>query len=344
MSFPRNSIQAALASLALLGGLLTLAGTGHADTQTAPPDWVAEWPRTDFARSAIPFSEIVSGGPSRDGIPPIDSPKFIAVTAQTGLAPSEPVISLDIDGKARAYPLRILIWHEIVNDRLAGMPIAVTYCPLCDAAIIFDRRLDGRVLDFGTTGKLRHSDLIMYDRQTESWWQQFLGRAIIGTLTDSALAILPSRVEPLARFRERHPDGTLLVPGDPEARAYGETPYAGYDSSRTPFLYRGALPETIAPMARVVAVGSIAWPLSLVKARGEIVAGDLRLRWQAGLNSALDTAAITHGRDIGYVTVERYSADAGWRDAVHDVTFAFAFHAFHPEGTLHRTDPAPPAE
>ena len=344
MSCAHNSVQAAILSLALLGGLLILARTGHADPQAVPADWAAEWPKTDFTRSAIPFSEILSGGPPRDGIPPIDNPKFIVATAQTGLAPTEPVISLEIDGNARAYPLRILIWHEIVNDRLAGIPVAVTYCPLCDAAIIFDRRLDGQVLDFGTTGKLRHSDLIMYDRQTESWWQQFLGQAVIGTLTGRELIVLPSRVEPLARFRERHPDGTLLIPGDPDARAYGENPYAGYDSSRTPFLYRGALPDGIAPMARVVAVGSTAWALSLVKARGEILAGDLRLRWQGGLNSALDTTAITHGRDIGYVTVERYSADAGWRDAVHDVTFAFAFHAFHPEGTLHRESNAPPGE
>ena len=344
MATARISILVATTFLSLLSGLLLPAKTALADAQAVPRDWHTEWPRTDFSRSAIPYSEILSGGPAKDGIPAIDRPEFISIGAETGLAATEPVISVVIDGVARAYPLRILIWHEIVNDRLAGVPIAVTYCPLCDAAIVFDRRLDGRLLDFGTTGKLRYSDLVMYDRQTESWWQQFLGRAIVGTLTGSELTILPSRVEPVARFRDRHPDGKILIPPDPQARAYGENPYAGYDGSRTPFLYQGSLPANIAPMARVVAVGSTAWALSLVKARGEILTGDLRLRWHGGLNSALDTADITHGRDIGYVTVERHRTDTGWRDAAHDVTFAFAFHAFHPDGTLHGSGHTPPEQ
>lgn len=125
---------------------------------------------TDFSRHTVPLQEVDSGGPPRDGIPPIDHPKFETVTQGDGwLKPQEPVIAMSLGGETRVYPLQILIWHEIVNDVVGGVPVLVSFCPLCNTAIAFDRRLDGRVLDFGTTGNLRRSDLAMWDRQTESW-------------------------------------------------------------------------------------------------------------------------------------------------------------------------------
>jgi hypothetical protein len=133
--------------------------------------------------------------------------------------------------------------------------VAVTFCPLCNAAVVFDRRVDGRTLDFGTTGKLRHSDLVMYDRQTESWWQQFTGQAIIGDMLGRELRFLPARLESFAKFKARAPDGDVLVPNDPNPRNYGRNPYGGYDSAPEPFLYRGEYPGVVAPLARVVAVG-----------------------------------------------------------------------------------------
>ena len=147
---------------------------GQADAEVEVPfGWKVEWRNTDFAKSTIDFSEVMSGGPPKDGIPAIDTPQFKTVSEIDDIQDREPVISLAINGDARAYPLRVLTWHEIANDTVGGVPVAVTFCPLCNAAIVFDRRLaDGRVLDFGTTGKLRNSDLVMYDRQTESWWQQ----------------------------------------------------------------------------------------------------------------------------------------------------------------------------
>jgi hypothetical protein len=151
--------------------------------------WRAEWPQTDFSRHSVPFEEIISGGPPKDGIPSIESPSFVTA-AEADLPGEEPVIGLVLDGDARAYPLRILMWHEIVNDEVGGVPVAVTYCPLCNTGIVFDRRIEGRVLEFGTTGKLRKSDLVMYDRQTESWWQQFLGEAIVGELTGTWLEMI----------------------------------------------------------------------------------------------------------------------------------------------------------
>jgi hypothetical protein len=299
-----------------------------------PAEWLAEWPRTDFSKHTIDLAEIRSGGPPKDGIPAIDRPQFRPVAEVEDLTATEPVIALSVEGDARAYPLRILTWHEIVNDTVGGLPVAVTYCPLCNAAIAFDRRVDGRVLDFGTTGKLRNSDLVMYDRQTESWWQQYTGTAIVGELAGRELTMLPARVESFERFAERHPDGRVLVPNDPSLRAYGANPYAGYDSAPLPFLYDGSYPEGIAPMAYVVAVGNEAWSLDLLREKGRIEAGDLVLVWEPGQNSALDASLINAGRDIGNVVVSRNSAGAPI-DVPHHVTFAFVFHAFQPDGTFH---------
>ena len=300
-----------------------------------PAQWRPAWPETDFTRHSVPFSEIRSGGPPKDGIPSIDAPRFAAASEAGGLAATEPVISFRIDGDARAYPLRVLIWHEIVNDTVGGVPVVVTYCPLCNSAVVFDRRLDGRTLDFGTTGKLRNSDLVMYDRQTGSWWQQFTGTGIVGAMTGKVLKTLPARVESFARFKERFAGGRVLVPEDPGFRPYGVNPYRGYDTADRPFLYDGAYPEGIAPMAYVVKVGDRAWALDAIRARGMLRAGDLRFRWSAGRNSALDAGAIAEGRDVGNLVVERLKGGK-WVDEVHDLTFAFVFHAFVPEGKIHR--------
>ena len=295
------------------------------------------WPNTDFSRHTVPFEEIASGGVARDQIPPIDDPVFVSVAeAEKLIAPTEPVISLTVDGARRAYPLAVLIWHEIVNDTIAGRPVAVTYCPLCDAALVFDRRVGGRVLDFGTTGLLRFSDLVMWDRQTESWWQQFLGEAMVGELTGERLAMLPSRVESFERFAAGGPGGEVLMPNDPAFRSYGSNPYAGYDGAHWPFLFRGEYKlAAVPPLARVAMVGKRAWTVDLLKQEKRIEAGDLVLEWAPGQNSALDKGVIAEGRDIGNVTVQRRAAGGGLVDAVHDVTFAFAFLAFVPDGVIH---------
>ena len=227
------------------------------------------------------------------------------------------------------------MWHEIVNDTIGGIPVAVTFCPLCNSAVVYDRRVGDAVLDFGTTGKLRNSDLVMYDRQTESWWQQFTGEGIVGEHTGTWLKRLPSRVESFARFRERAgADARVLVPSRAGARSYGVNPYAGYDSSSRPFLYRGDLPEGIAPLARVVVVEGEAWSLDLIREAGRYERDGLVITWEAGQNSALDSSTIADGRDIGNVVVQR-AGDAGLEDVPHDISFAFAFHAFHPQAPIH---------
>ena len=321
----------------VVAGLSLAACSNQTEARTGErprSDWQREWPNTDFSKSTIRWSEIAEGGPSRDGIPSIDRPRFYAVNDRypMRLGLDEPVIAVEYQGRARAYPLRILTVHEIVNDVIGDMPIAITYCPLCNSSVVFDRRIDGRTLDFGTTGKLRYSDLVMYDRQTESWWQQFLGEAIVGSMTGRGLRIIPSRVESISRFRTRFPQGMILAPVLRD-RAY-QNPYVRYDGRAEPFpFFRGKLPTGIEPMARVVAVGKQAWTLRSLARRGEIVQGDLVLRWVSGQNSALDTRDISRGRDVGNVTVQRRTK-RGLVDVPYDVTFAFAFHAFRPNAPI----------
>ena len=300
-----------------------------------PAAWQVEWPQTDFDQTLVDFSEILSGGPPKDGIPSIDAPTF-AGPEDVELPPQEAVIAIDNNREARAYPLRILMWHEIVNDTFDGRAIAVTYCPLCNTGIVFDRTLDGETLEFGTTGKLRHSDLVMYDRTTESWWQQFTGQAIVGELMGATLEMLPSRLESYAMFLERNAgrDMAVLVPDGTFRRDYGRNPYVRYDDERSsPFLFRGELPDDIPAMARVVRVDDRAWSLDLLREREVIETDDLRLSWAPGQASALDAARIAEGRDVGNVVVERRTAE-GWEDAVYSVDFAFAFLAFFPESEI----------
>jgi len=302
-----------------------------AGSSTAGPEfWVHEWPRTDFATTSVDnWVEILSGGPPKDGIPALSDPTFHSVDAETALSPLEPVSTVGIEGAVpRAYPIRYLTWHEIVNDTVGGIPVAVTFCPLCNSGITFDRRTPAGVLSFGVSGKLRHSDMIMYDRETESWWQQAIGEAIVGQLTGTELQSLPSWMESWSLFAARNPDG--LVMQQPEfARPYGENPYVQYDSSFRPFLFSGDMPpHDIPALARVVRVEDRAWPLTRLAEEGRVTEAGVTLSWEAGQASALDTRQIGAGRDVGNIRVR----DGAGADVPHDVMFAFAFHAFWPDG------------
>jgi len=297
--------------------------------QADPAQWTLEGWRTDFTKSSIQFDEIASGGPPRDGIPSIDVPAFATASAVEDIDDREPVIMFPLEGSSRAYPLRVLIWHEIANDVVDGVPVAVTYCPLCNAAIVFDRRVGERTLEFGTSGKLRHSDLVMYDRQTESWWQQFSGEAIVGELTGAKLKLLPSRIVSFGAFRSEYPDGQVLIPNDASFRDYGRNPYVSYDTASAPFLYRGDLPADVPAMAHVVVVRTQTAPIIVTLARiraGAFEQDGYRITFEGDVASALDDAAIARGRELASVRVTKDG-----KDVVHDVTFAFVAHAFHPD-------------
>ena len=289
------------------------------------------WPDTDFDLKTIEFSEIMSGGPPKDGIPPIDRPQFDSVADATEwIGPKEPVIVVSIDGASRAYPLQILTWHEIVNDALGGVPITVTFCPLCNASIVFDRRvtvaLDAgshpteQVLDFGTTGLLRMSDLIMYDRQTESWWQQFTGSGIVGQLTGVTLNRVHSEILSFETFAVLFPEGEVLNRETGIDRAYGQNPYPGYDNiNSSPFLFRGTTDDRLPPMRRVLGIKAgdahRIYPLDVFDSNPVIEdkVGSVPIVAVATgkLNSALDEASISGSRLVNQVSAwqRRYTED-----------------------------------
>ena len=196
---------------------------------------------TDFSLHSVPYNEIGPGGPGRDGIPPLDNPNFETTTeADAWLQEPDPVLILELNGDVRAYPLKLLIWHEIVNDVVDGVPVAVTYCPLCNSAVVILRTLDGTVYDFGTTGYLRHFDLIMWDRQTETWWQQVTGEAIVGVLTGKQLELLPTSIGPWKNFKQAHPNGKVLSLNTGFGRPYGQSLYPSLDriDERSPYAGR----------------------------------------------------------------------------------------------------------
>jgi hypothetical protein len=275
-----------------------------------PPEGAATEFATDFTRHSVPYSEILSGGPPKDGIPAIDEPRFVGVVeANAWLEPREPVILLQVEDDVRAYPIQIIMWHEIVNDTVSGVPVVVTFCPLCNTAIAFERTVDGRDLDFGTTGRLRFSNLVMYDRQTESWWQQATGDAIAGELTGNQLESLPAPIVSWEDFRSAHPDAEVLSRETGYDRIYGQNPYAGYDDvDASPFLYDGPdTPGDLPPMARVITVDTeeeaVAYPYDVLRespAINDVVDREpIAVLWQKGTASALDEDSIDAGRDVG---------------------------------------------
>lgn len=268
---------------------------------------------TNWALHTIDYSEILSGGPPRDGIPSIDDPIFITPTeAEEWLADNEPVIFLERNGDARAYPLQVLTWHEIVNDTVGDVPVVVTFCPLCNSALVFERRIDGEIVEFGTSGLLRNSDLIMYDRTTETLWQQFTGDAIVGDKVGTRLTFIPSSLVSFADYRAAHPDGKVLSRETGFSRRYGENPYVGYDSiDQNPFLFTAPLDERLPPMARVVTISldeiDLAYPLQILAEAGVINDSqggqDLAIFHTGGTASALGARVIAEAEDVGATAV-----------------------------------------
>ena len=289
------------------------------------------WPDTDFSMRSVDLSEFSSGGPPPDGIPAIDSPVFESVAdADTWLGLDWPVMFFEHNGVARAYPLAILIHHEIVNDVVADLPVALTFCPLCNSTIAFDRRLpDGTVLDFGTTGNLLNSDLVMYDRQTRSWWQQFTGAAIVGEKTGTVLEVLPSQIIGWSTFKERHPQGEVLSRNTGHVRNYGRNPYAGYDSiGNNPFLFDGDLDGRLPAVERVVAIEvdgtDVAYSFTLLselQVVNDSVQGiPLTVFWQSGTRSTFGASDQDTGstavylRELDGEVLSFQAVEGGFRD------------------------------
>ncbi len=261
-----------------------------------------------FPPPLVDPDEVRSGGPPPDGIPSIDDPTFLPVDGVGFLADDEPVLAVELGGEARAYPLQVMTWHEIVNDTVAGIPVTITYCPLCNSAVAYDRRLGDRVLDFGTSGQLYNSSLVMYDRQTESLWTHFTGEAVIGFLTGEHLTQYPVSTVSWADYRAAHPDGLVLSRDTGFSREYGTNPYPGYDDVDTaPFLFDGEVDGRLAAKQRVIGIDleddAVAVRLDRLAddgVRHVEVGGRGLVVWVAsGTASALDRASIAGSRDVG---------------------------------------------
>jgi hypothetical protein len=270
----------------------------------------------EFPPSLVDPAEIISGGPPPDGIPPLDSPVFVDVADSLAeFEPEEAVVAIELNGDARAYPVQIMIWHEIVNDTVGGVPVSVTYCPLCNSAVSYRREIRGVETTFGTSGRLFSSALVMYDRATETLWTHFDGKAVVGLLAGEELEAIPSPLMSWSDFAAVYPTGKVL---DPTAtgfnRDYGRNPYAGYDNEESePFLFTGVVDPRAAAKLRVVGIEiedeARAFALSalsdgLAKATNTSVGDvDVAIFWKAGQATALDSSAVADGRDVGSVSV-----------------------------------------
>ena len=253
---------------------------------------------------------IVSGGVPPDGIPAIDNPRFVTVDDADFIQPDEALVVVEIDDEVKAYPIQILIWHEIVNDEIAGLPVTVTYCPLCNSALAFERQVGDRLLDFGTSGELYQSALVMYDRQTESLWAHFTGEGLVGHYAGVKLTAVPAQMLSFSRVQTDFPQAQVLTRDTGTSRPYGTNPYISYDAEDSdPFghFFDGEVDPRLAPKARVVGVtlNDVAYAIEIAQpddtsvVEVSVAGHDLVIFQQPGLASALDRAAVATGRNVG---------------------------------------------
>lgn len=267
-----------------------------------------------FPPPVIEPALIRSGGVPPDGIPPIDSPNFASVSEIDYLGDDEAVILVELEGIAKAYPIQVLIWHEIVNDEFGDIPVSVTYCPLCNSATAFDRRFGDRVLDFGTSGELYQSALVMYDRQTDTLWAHFTGQGLVGHYAGANLEFIPAQTVSFSQFRDAHPEGLVLTNDTGAQRPYGQNPYPGYDeegSEPIGAFFNGDIDRTELAKARIVGIndegGSLAVRFEDLETQPVIPVTEggrnLVVFHLPGLSSALDSFEVGGGRDVGQTGV-----------------------------------------
>jgi hypothetical protein len=279
----------------------------------------------ELSGASIPIDEIQHGGPPRDGIPSIDRPRFVPASEASFLQPQDRVLGFNRNGIARAYPIAILNWHEVVNDRYGDEPIAVTFCPLCGTGMVFGARVADQDLEFGVSGLLYNSDVLLYDRQTESLWSQIMAEAVSGPLRGTRLEFLPTAHTTWADWRARHPETAVLSPETGHHRNYGRDPYADYVESELTMFPVRTRDERLHPKERVIGVSiggeHKAYPFSAlatlgVRRFGDVVGGrHIRVEFDA----AAQTARIVDGNGQELPAL---------------IAFWFAWVAFHPDTEL----------
>lgn len=309
-----------LALFTLLGGLL---GYGLAASAASDNGF-------DLSNSIIPRSEILHGGPPRDGIPALSNPKLVESDSAGYLEPEDRVVGITLNGEARAYPVAILNWHEIVNDEIDDRHFAITYCPLCGTAVAFDSTIEGSTTEFGVSGLLYNSDVLLYDRDTESLWSQILGQAVAGPRVGQSLTAIPISHTSWRDWRNDHPDTLVLSDDTGYSRDYRRDPYAGYEESRhTYFAVNNRVPDTYHPKEVVVGLGVDgvykAYPFIELERQGKPGFSDsvngkrFDFEWDAANRSVTITDSAGH----------HVAAIQG---------FWFAWFAFHPDTEVFKSD------
>ncbi|MDX1623587.1 MAG: DUF3179 domain-containing protein [Gemmatimonadota bacterium] len=282
----------------------------------------------DLSESLIPVDEIVSGGPPRDGIPALTDPRFVSVDEAGWMRPGDRLMALERNGVAKAYPLRILVWHEIANDEIGGEPVAVTYCPLCATGMAFDPMVDGRRLVFGVSGLLYKSDVLMYDRRTESLWSQIRREAVTGPMRGTDLELIPLVHTTWERWKEEHPDGLVLSRDTGYERNYDRNPYLRYETSPSTMFSAGERDDRLAQKALVLGItegeAAVAFPLEELEKRRRPIrtrVGDRELfvYWFPGNRTA-------------------FATDLGGEKVPATLAYWFAWSGFHPDTEVWRSE------
>ena len=288
----------------------------------------------DLRGSLVPVEEILQGGPPKDGIPAIDNPVFVPAAKAGWLRGSDTVLALARNGVAKAYPIRILNWHEIVNDRFGDEPIAVTFCPLCGSGMAFKSAARERTLSFGVSGLLYNSDVLLYDRETESLWSQIAATAVTGSMKGARLEAVPVAHTTWADWRARHPDTQVLSTQTGHVRDYGRDPYAGYAESERTFFPVKMRGEGFHPKEWVLGV-------TLGGAHKAYPFVELSRRAGAGKAAPVSFDDTVGGRavkirfDPQHRNAEAFDADG--KPLAATTMFWFAWYAFHPSTAVYRT-------
>ena len=283
----------------------------------------------DLANSTIPVAKILSGGPPRDGIPSIDNPVFLSADKADYLKPEDRVLGIDFEGETKAYPIRILNWHEIVNDEINGQAIAVTFCPLCGSGIVYKAVIDGKPHKFGVSGLLYNSDVLLYDRETETLWSQILSKGISGKLVDKKLEVIPSSHTSWQAWKEKHPETKVLSNKTGFTRDYLRSPYGTYDSDVSIYFPLEFKSKKYHPKERVLGIS---------------------LKGQYKVYPFAELAKIPGSRLNDIFAAEQFTVefDADNRDGqIKDSsgkilpsvnTFWFAWYAFHPDTLIYKSE------
>ena len=276
-------------------------------------------------RYIVDPDDIVSGGPPMDGIPSIDNPKFVTVEEADGwITDNELVLGLVYRNTTRAYPLQIMTWHEIVNELIEGEPILITYCPLCGSGIAYERTLNGEAVEFGTSGKLYNSNLVMYDRKTNSYWTQIGGQAIVGELTGMELVPISIDTVPWREWKIAHPDSEVLSKDTGFDRPYGNDPYGNYYENSYVFFPLENEDNTIHPKTVVFGV-EINDTFKAYREDDLVELGEIR-------DNVAGKDIIVKKDESGIVTIIDLDTN---EEIVKERGFWFAWYAFHPETGLY---------